>query len=127
MDMKVDSKRIRDERTRRAWSQEHLAEVAGLGLRTLQRIEKSALASHESVAALAAVLEVPVAELIATAADEQTLASWLFAKRLWIMAVLSLVAMILSPPNATTYLAATAVLWMLFEVVLAVAQRSRAG
>ena len=35
MDMKVDSSYIKAERARRAWSQEHLAEVSGLGLRRL--------------------------------------------------------------------------------------------
>ena len=63
MDMRVDSKRIRAERERRAWSQEHLATVSGLGLRTIQRIEKTGAASFESARALAAVLEVDVAHL----------------------------------------------------------------
>jgi transcriptional regulator with XRE-family HTH domain len=63
MDMKVDSSYIRRERERRAWSQEHLAEVAGLGLRTIQRIEKTGAASYESARSLAAVLGVDVARL----------------------------------------------------------------
>jgi transcriptional regulator with XRE-family HTH domain len=63
MDMRVDSKRIRAERERRAWSQEHLATVSGLGLRTIQRIEKTGAASFESARALASVLEVDVAQL----------------------------------------------------------------
>jgi transcriptional regulator with XRE-family HTH domain len=63
MDMKVDSKRIRAARERRAWSQEHLATVSGLGLRTIQRIEKTGAASFESARALASVFEVDVASL----------------------------------------------------------------
>lgn len=63
MDMKVDSSYIKRERERRAWSQEHLAEVAGLGLRTIQRIEKTGAASYESARSLAAVLGVDVATL----------------------------------------------------------------
>ena len=63
MDMKVDSSYIKRERERRAWSQEHLAEVAGLGLRTIQRIEKTGAASYESARSLAAVLGVDVAKL----------------------------------------------------------------
>ena len=63
MDMRVDPKRIRAERERRAWSQEHLATVSGLGLRTIQRIEKTGAASFESALALAAVFEVSVADL----------------------------------------------------------------
>ncbi|HVS22460.1 MAG TPA: helix-turn-helix transcriptional regulator [Gammaproteobacteria bacterium] len=63
MDMRIDAKRIRAERERRAWSQEHLATVTGLGLRTIQRIEKTGAASFESARSLAAVFEVGVAEL----------------------------------------------------------------
>jgi len=63
MDMRIDAKRIRAERERRAWSQEHLATVSGLGLRTIQRIEKTGAASFESARALAAVFEVDVADL----------------------------------------------------------------
>lgn len=72
MDMRVDPKRIRAERERRAWSQEHLATVSGLGLRTIQRIEKTGAASFESVRALAAVLEVSVAELRVLRDDART-------------------------------------------------------
>lgn len=63
MEMKVDSMLIRSEREKRAWSQEHLAEVAGLGLRTVQRIESTGAAAYESARALAAVLEIDVARL----------------------------------------------------------------
>jgi transcriptional regulator with XRE-family HTH domain len=63
MDMRIDAKRIRAERERRAWSQEHLATVSGLGLRTIQRIEKTGAASFESARSLAVVLEVDVADL----------------------------------------------------------------
>jgi transcriptional regulator with XRE-family HTH domain len=66
MEMKVDSTLIRSEREKRAWSQEHLAEVAGLGLRTVQRIESTGAAGYESVRALAAVLEIDVALLRVT-------------------------------------------------------------
>ena len=64
MDMKIDTQRIRSERAKRAWSQEHLAEAAGLGLRTIHRIEKSGTASLESVKALAAVLELDIETLV---------------------------------------------------------------
>ena len=63
MDMKIDSSYIKAQRARRAWSQEHLAEVTGLGLRTIQRIEKTGAASYESARSLAAVFEIDVAEL----------------------------------------------------------------
>ena len=63
MDMKIDSTYIKAQRARRAWSQEHLAEVSGLGLRTIQRIEKTGAASYESARSLAAVFEIDVAEI----------------------------------------------------------------
>ncbi len=63
MEVKVDSNLIRVERENRGWSQGHLAEVAGLSLRTIQRIEKTGSASFESVTALASVLEIGVAAL----------------------------------------------------------------
>src|SRR6185503_10340776 len=63
MEVRVDSKLIRSERENRGWSQGHLARVAGLSLRTIQRIEKTGSASFESVTALASVLSVEVAEL----------------------------------------------------------------
>src|SRR5262245_15108442 len=63
MEMRVDSNRIRSERENRGWSQGHLASVAGLSLRTIQRIEKTGFASFESVTALASVFSVEVADL----------------------------------------------------------------
>ena len=63
MEMKVDSSYIKAQREQRAWSQEHLAEVTGLGLRTIQRIEKTGTASYESARSLAAVFEVDVTQL----------------------------------------------------------------
>jgi len=62
MDMKVDSSYLKAQREQRAWSQEHLAEVTGLGLRTIQRIETTGTASYESARSLAAVFGVDVAD-----------------------------------------------------------------
>ncbi len=64
MDVKLDSAVIRSERRKRAWSQEELAAVAGVGVRTIQRIESSGVASSESAKCLAAVFELPVARLL---------------------------------------------------------------
>ncbi|MEC8638804.1 MAG: helix-turn-helix transcriptional regulator, partial [Pseudomonadota bacterium] len=57
MDMKVDSQKLIQLRNARAWSQQHLADVSGLSLRTIQRIEKTQSASHDSIGALASVFE----------------------------------------------------------------------
>lgn len=58
MDMKVKSSLIRKYRTERLWSQEQLAEMTGLGLRTIQRLEARGSCSQESIKALAAVFNV---------------------------------------------------------------------
>jgi len=64
MKMKIDNNLVKSERKNRAWSQDHLAEVTGLGLRTIQRIEKTGTASYESAKALASVFLLDVNELI---------------------------------------------------------------
>jgi transcriptional regulator with XRE-family HTH domain len=56
--MMINAELVRDQRTRRGWTQQQLAEVADLSLRTVQRIENQGVASNESVSALSAVLEV---------------------------------------------------------------------
>ena len=63
MDMRINSELIKAEREKRAWSQEHLASVTALGLRTINRIETTGRASHESVKALASVFGIEVAAL----------------------------------------------------------------
>jgi len=54
--MHINRQWIRTERERRAWSQEQLAVAAGIGVRTLQRVESTGVASNETAMALAAVL-----------------------------------------------------------------------
>lgn len=71
MDMNVNGRLIKSERRKRAWSQEHLADVTGLGLRTIQRIEKTGAASYESVRALASVLFLEVDELTRSPGNNQ--------------------------------------------------------
>lgn len=61
--MKIDPARIRQLREQRAWSQEQLAEIAGINVRTLQRVESSGGGSLETRMALASALEVTPAEL----------------------------------------------------------------
>lgn len=62
--MNIDSTRLRELRTARRWSQEQLAELSGLNLRTIQRLESGAKVSTESLRALAAVFEVPAESLL---------------------------------------------------------------
>jgi len=54
---------VRKLRLKRAWSQEQLAQLSGLNIRTIQRIERGQKAGLESLKALAAVFEVELKEL----------------------------------------------------------------
>ena len=63
MEMRVNGSVVKSERRKRAWSQEHLAAVSGLGRRTIQRIETGGTASYESIHALAAAFSLQVQDL----------------------------------------------------------------
>lgn len=58
-----NTNKFRSRRLARAWSQEQLAELSGLSVRTVQRIENDDQPSLETLSALAAVFEVSVADL----------------------------------------------------------------
>src|SRR5690349_8626897 len=62
--MQVNSARLKELRNARQWSQEQVAELSGLNLRTIQRLESGAKVSTESLRALAAVFEVPAESLL---------------------------------------------------------------
>ena len=68
MSMKVDGARIRALRLEQSWSQELLAEQAGVSLRTIQRMETDDAASLQSRRAVAESLGVPVSEITPAAA-----------------------------------------------------------
>ncbi len=65
--MMINAELVRDHRVKRGWTQQQLAEVADLSLRTVQRIENQGAASNESVSALSAVLELPREDLLVQA------------------------------------------------------------
>lgn len=62
--MEISSERVRQARLERGWTQQQLAEIADLSLRTVQRVENQSVASNETVSALSAVLEMPRSELL---------------------------------------------------------------
>jgi transcriptional regulator with XRE-family HTH domain len=74
----ADAQKIKRWREERHWSQEHLADLAGIGLRTLQRIETGEAASQESLKALAAAYNVDV---MALAVDQQVEAARIVARQ----------------------------------------------
>jgi transcriptional regulator with XRE-family HTH domain len=70
MEMKTNARIIKRLREEKSWSQEHLAEAAGLSLRTVQRVETDGNASAETRLALASALGIDVVELSASAGGE---------------------------------------------------------
>ncbi|HEY7886318.1 MAG TPA: helix-turn-helix transcriptional regulator [Cellvibrionaceae bacterium] len=62
--MFIDSEIVREVRQSRGWTQQQLAEVADLSLRTIQRVENQSVGSHETVASLCAVLHVDREQLL---------------------------------------------------------------
>lgn len=73
--MQVNRQRVRQLRQAKGWSQEHLAQVSGLHLRTIQRLEAGGNMSNESLHALAAVFEVPAETLLMRAASTTTVST----------------------------------------------------
>ena len=64
-DMSINQDQVRSLREARGWSQEHLAEVSGLSLRTIQRVEAEGRGSRETKLSLAAAFDVPLGRLCA--------------------------------------------------------------
>lgn len=62
--MEIRAETVRRTRTERGWTQQQLAEIADLSLRTVQRVENQGVASNETVSALSAVLELPRSALL---------------------------------------------------------------
>lgn len=62
--MEIRAETVRRTRTERGWTQQQLAEIADLSLRTVQRVENQGVASNETVSALSAVLELPRSTLL---------------------------------------------------------------
>lgn len=62
--MRIDGTVIRQERTRRAWTQADLASRAGVDERTVQRLERSGQTSFATVQAIATAFDMEPARLI---------------------------------------------------------------
>jgi transcriptional regulator with XRE-family HTH domain len=122
MDMKLNSAVMRQEREKRAWSQEHLAGVTGLALRTIQRIESTGVASYESAGAIAAVFGLPVTALrgdaTAPSAPLRGTRQWLTWHRLLTLLGCALLAAIFTPPHFRLMIPVAATLWVCCELAI---------
>jgi len=64
MEMQLNVKKLKQLRESKAWSQSQLADIAGISLRTVQRIEKSGVASPESVMSICSAYDIQTNDLI---------------------------------------------------------------
>jgi len=74
LDMKINIEVIKQARVDKNWTQQQLAEICGLSLRTIQRIEKTGIASHESIASLSSAFEIDKDNFILSKNDNYNLA-----------------------------------------------------
>ena len=81
--MKIDSVMVRTLREAKSWSQEHLANAAGLSTRTIQRVEADGIGSAETRLALAGALGVAVSQLASTSGISESLSAGFLRGRLW--------------------------------------------
>ena len=64
MSVEIDVEHLKRARNGRLWSQEDLAEASGLGLRTIQRLEKEGRGSRETLKALAAAFDTDAVDFV---------------------------------------------------------------
>ena len=62
--MEINATLIKKSRLNRGWTQQQLAEIASVSLRTIQRIERTGSASNESVSSLCASFELKREDLL---------------------------------------------------------------
>jgi len=72
MDMQLSVDKLKQQRDLRAWTQSHLAEVSDISLRTIQRIEKSGVASQESAQSICAAYEIKIEDLLVSVPEDVT-------------------------------------------------------
>jgi transcriptional regulator with XRE-family HTH domain len=70
--MLVNATKIKQLRKSRNWTQQHLVEVCDLSMRTIQRVEKDGVASHETVAAYCAIFELESTALTISSEEFET-------------------------------------------------------
>lgn len=84
--MRINAELVKQQRQIRGWTQQHLSEITGLSVRTIQRVETQSQGSHETISALASVFEIDRSLLVIFAPTQPAqrsritwpvLASWL--------------------------------------------------
>ncbi|KKO48678.1 XRE family transcriptional regulator [Arsukibacterium sp. MJ3] len=72
--MDVNAKKIKELRTAKGWTQQHLADACAISLRTVQRVERYGNASQDTVLGLSSVFETAQSNIIVAEALEEDLA-----------------------------------------------------
>lgn len=62
--MRIDANLIKEQRQLRGWTQQHLSDITGVSLRTIQRVESLGQGSHETISSLASVFEIDRQDLL---------------------------------------------------------------
>lgn len=118
----IEVKDIKKMRLERHWSQEQLAEMSGLSIRTIQRIENGENAGLESLKSLASVFETDLnntdkkGELEQIKKEEAYIQNLKGFYKLLAIAIVSLIVPIVIAFNDPIFW--NAALWMLFTWVL---------
>lgn len=73
MTMNVSGEVVKQLRLKHGWTQEHLAHLANMNVRTVQRVERNGICDLETRSALAAVFRIDVAQLDGGRKIEQSL------------------------------------------------------
>ena len=73
--MDVNAEKIKNLRTQRSWTQQHLADACGVSLRTVQRVERYGNTSNETLMSLASVFEVQQCDITTTSEPVQVVTS----------------------------------------------------
>lgn len=99
--MRVNASLVKQLRTDKSWTQQHLADACGISLRTVQRVERYGTASNETLMALSAVFEVAqsaiqqpdiIAQVIQDGESTNTWLQRLFSKDTLVSMVVGFVA-----------------------------------
>ncbi len=102
MEMKVNSQLIIRERSDRAWSQQQLANIASVSLRTIQRVEKSGTASMETLQAISSAFDKIPSDLTAEPKFERKSRNSLFKTAAALIALISSSLFVFSYTTAST-------------------------
>lgn len=85
--MQLNGSFIRETRTERGWTQQQLADICGLSLRTIQRVELHGIASLETSKALASAFELERTELERSQPISRQAKTTLSAVPMWLLAL----------------------------------------